>query len=222
MSRHPLFMIVMLAWMMVGMNPVSKATDSPRSLPTFTLPSDPITFQPGPGKEIASGFCLICHSAEYIYMQPPHSAEHWRAIIRKMQQAFGCPIPEEQIAPLATYLVSQNAIQPQPPSQSTPAHTPRKPEEATVSVAGDAKRGKQVYQEYCVNCHGTSGKGDGPIGQVLVPPAANLTATGKKSDKELLNTIQHGRKGTAMPGWQHDLSSSDILNVLWYIRRLSQ
>ena len=35
--------------------------------------------------------------------------------------------------------------------------------------------GKSEYQAYCANCHGLSGKGDGPIADLLTKKAADLT-----------------------------------------------
>ena len=193
-----------------------------KDVPSFTFPSDPITFQPGPGSHIATTYCLICHSAEYIYMQPPHSRNHWEEIVHKMKKAFGCPIPESDMPALVTYLVGQNEIQ---PSVALPVE---KKEEASPVVqssesgSGHAEKGKHVFGIYCENCHGVSGKGDGPIGPSLVPPAANLTLLGKKSDEDILSTIRKGRPGTAMPSWKNDLSAQEILDVLAYIRTLAQ
>lgn len=187
----------------------------------ISFPSDPITFQSGTGSQIATNYCLICHSAEYIYMQPPHSREKWEEIVHKMNHAFGCPIPESDIPILLTYLVSQNEIQPRAELKKVKDESSVETVQESQSSSGNASGGKRVFGTYCVNCHGQSGKGDGPIGQSLVPPAANLTLLGKKSDKEILDTIQKGRPGTAMPSWKNDLSTQDILDVLAYIRTLA-
>ena len=82
------------------------------SNPSITFPADPFSFQPGPGQGIANSYCIICHSADYIYMQPPHSQEKWTEIIEKMKNIMGCPIPKDQINTLAQYLFQQNTISP--------------------------------------------------------------------------------------------------------------
>ena len=187
---------------------------SPHSI---TLPSAPVTFQPGTGSQIASSYCLMCHSAEYVYTQPPFSKEKWNEIVTKMKHVFGCPIPDDQISPLVDYLVTQNDVQPSLLTTDT-----RKPTPSSGGSSGNSDKGQVVYETYCLNCHGTEGKGDGPVGQALVPPAADLTTLGKKSDKDILQTIRKGRPGTAMPSWQQDLSAKEILDVLSYLRRLSQ
>ncbi|RMH02758.1 MAG: hypothetical protein D6704_13650 [Nitrospirae bacterium] len=188
--------------------------EPPRETPlSVTLPSDLMTFQPGPGREIAAGFCLICHSADYIYMQPPHSPQQWEEIVHKMQRAFGCPIPNDQIPTLVEYLVSQNAIQ---PASSLPRVA-----ESSFAGTGTVEQGRQVYEAHCQSCHGSTGKGDGPVGRMLIPPAADLTAT-TKADRELLHIIQNGKPGTAMPAWKGTLSPGELTAVLAYIRDLAR
>lgn len=38
---------------------------------------------------------------------------------------------------------------------------------AASQAAGDAAKGKALFEANCASCHGTSGKGDGPTGQAL-------------------------------------------------------
>jgi len=206
-----------MALFFIGLSHLAMADSNPSRAIPMVLPSDPFSFQPGPGSTLASSYCGICHSAEYIYMQPPHSKETWGKIVHKMKSAFGCSIPDDQIPTLVEYLVGQNGVQPTPSVEEARTQQPAFPK-----GEGNVSSGKMVYENHCVNCHGMKGKGEGPIGQVLVPPAGDLTATGKKSDQDLLQTIQNGRPGTAMPSWKGSLSSQEIHNVLAYIRSLSQ
>jgi len=92
-----------------------------------------------------------------------------------------------------------------------------------LSASGDKNKGEQVYQQYCQVCHGPQGKGDGPVGMSLKPPPANLASKKVKSkpDSDLLNTIRKGRPGTAMPGWENDLSEQQINDVIAHVRTLS-
>ncbi|MCA9471890.1 MAG: c-type cytochrome [Nitrospirales bacterium] len=182
---------------------------------TILIPSPPITFQAGQGSEIATSYCLICHSAEYVYTQPLLSRTQWHETVEKMKHQFGCPVPDEQVSTLVDYLVGQNTTRPTSQknngSERSPSH---------LTGIGSAAKGQAVYDRYCTNCHGPQGKGDGPIGQALVPPAANLTIIGKKSDDEILETIRKGRPGTAMPSWKNDLSDKEIHDILAYLRTL--
>lgn len=89
-------------------------------------------------------------------------------------------------------------------------------------ASGDPEKGKAVYHQRCAACHGPEGKGDGPTGKVLVPPAADFTsaASRKKSDADLLKIIENGKPPTAMIGWKGQLSGEDIRNVLAYVKTL--
>mgnify|MGYP005607603613 CR=1 FL=1 len=92
-----------------------------------------------------------------------------------------------------------------------------------VSAAGgDAAKGKSIYQAKCVTCHGAQGKGDGPIGKQLKPPAGDFTSaeSKKKSDAELLDVIQNGKPKTAMVAWKSQLSEAEIQDVLAYVLTL--
>lgn len=89
---------------------------------------------------------------------------------------------------------------------------------------GDARKGKAVYEKSCVLCHGPQGRGDGPVGKTVNPPAADFTsaASKKKTDAELLATIENGRPPTAMVGWKGQLSDAEIQDVLAYVKSLRQ
>ncbi len=91
-----------------------------------------------------------------------------------------------------------------------------------ADAAGDAAKGRAVYEQRCLACHGPQGKGDGPTGKVLVPPAADFTsaASKKKSDADLLKIIENGKPPTAMIAWKGQLSDQDIQNVLAYVKTL--
>ena len=200
--------------------PARGDTQEPVSI--LNLPPDPISFRTGPGSEIANSYCVICHSAEYVYMQPPHPRAQWVEIVKRMKMAFGCPIPDEQISPLVDYLISQNSVQ--LATNPDPVHTDVSNEMSgqAQNHPGDPQKGKTLYEQHCLNCHGAGGKGDGPIGQSLIPPAANLTLLDKKSDKAILDTIRNGRAGTAMPSWKAYLNQSALKDLLAFLRTLSQ
>src|SRR5512139_647352 len=61
------------------------------------------------------------------------------------------------------------------------------------AAGGDSRKGKIVYEKSCVLCHGPQGRGDGPVGKTINPPAADFTsaASKKKTDAELLATIEN-------------------------------
>jgi len=100
----------------------------------------------------------------------------------------------------------------------------------TASVAlsagkGDAAKGKQVFQNTCVTCHGTDGKGDGPAAAALNPKPRNLADAKYMSgltDEHLHTVITKGgaavNLSTTMPAWGGALSDADVWNVIAYIR----
>jgi len=95
---------------------------------------------------------------------------------------------------------------------------------ASTLFAGDAEKGKAVYEQKCLMCHGALGKGDGPVGAMMKPRPADFTspASKKKSDADLLKTIESGRPGTPMAPWKGVLSAQQIQDVLAYVRSLGQ
>lgn len=83
-------------------------------------------------------------------------------------------------------------------------------------------RGQLIYREHCMECHGETGKGDGPKAPFLSPRPGNLVSasTSAKTDTELLRTIAQGKPHTAMPAWQDRLAVEDQQAALHYIRFL--
>jgi mono/diheme cytochrome c family protein len=80
------------------------------------LPVSQISFPPGHGSVIANAYCLICHSAGMVLRQPPLTQDEWTVEINKMRNAFGAPLPADQVEALAKYLRSINGQSPNGPS----------------------------------------------------------------------------------------------------------
>ena len=83
--------------------------------------------------------------------------------------------------------------------------------------------GLQSYLQLCVACHGIGGFGDGPAGAGLTPRPADLTAkhTGDHTAGDLFWWLSHGKNGTAMPGFQQQLSEEVRWNLINFLRTLS-
>lgn len=92
------------------------------------------------------------------------------------------------------------------------------------AAGGDPAKGKVVYGQLCVFCHGAQGKGDGPAGLMMTPRPADFTSPKIKSkpDGELLKSIQDGRPPTTMPAFKEQLSAQQISDVLAYTRSLGR
>jgi mono/diheme cytochrome c family protein len=88
----------------------------------------------------------------------------------------------------------------------------------------DLVRGKAVYERHCQNCHGPTGRGDGPGAVSLKVPPANFQRFQSflKSDEELLRTIEHGVVFSPMHAWRGQLTDGEMQDVVAYIRLLSQ
>jgi hypothetical protein len=61
---------------------------------------------PGEGSREVDVYCSTCHSAIYITMQPPLSADTWAAEVTKMQKTYGADIPDEIAKKVILYLGS--------------------------------------------------------------------------------------------------------------------
>ena len=75
---------------------------------SITLPPDNDygALKPGPGLELVRANCLICHSTDYIVMQPRGDAKQWQGVVTKMMKVFGAPINAEDEKALVEYLTS--------------------------------------------------------------------------------------------------------------------
>lgn len=87
--------------------------------------------------------------------------------------------------------------------------------------ADELSRGKAVYEQTCIACHGSNGKSS-------IPGVANLAQKGgplSKSDAELLSSIKDGlqRPGAVMTmppkGGNPNLTDQDVSAVLLYLRQ---
>ncbi|HTA29383.1 MAG TPA: hypothetical protein VK731_02800 [Candidatus Cybelea sp.] len=81
----------------------------------FSLPPETAQLKPGPGVDLASANCSLCHSADYISTQPRLTRTAWKAEVTKMQQKYGAPLLANNIEALTDYLTkSYGKDDPQP------------------------------------------------------------------------------------------------------------
>ncbi len=88
----------------------------------------------------------------------------------------------------------------------------------------DAGRGNVLYKEYCAQCHGLTGKGDGPAASGLEPkPAIHANMPFDKLPMEYLYTvINHGGvavgKSPNMPYWGLTIGQQGVADVIAYLK----
>jgi mono/diheme cytochrome c family protein len=96
---------------------------------------------------------------------------------------------------------------------------------------GDVQQGKLVYEQYCANCHGEKGDGNGPYGQDTTPVPRDFrqgtfkwrsTPSGSlPTDADLERTLVNGLFGTSMSGFATTLSHRQRLDVIAYVKTFS-
>jgi mono/diheme cytochrome c family protein len=89
-------------------------------------------------------------------------------------------------------------------------------------------RGRNIYEQNCVSCHGLDGRGTGPLAASLTHPPADLTnhfhqASGK-GDAYLFWRISEGASvepfksmGSAMPSFKNTLEEDERWDTLAYV-----
>jgi copper transport protein len=88
-------------------------------------------------------------------------------------------------------------------------------------TAESLETGRQVYQEHCLVCHGTGGRGDGPAAAGLDPPPLDLVIhVPLHFDRTNFAFIRDGIPNTAMPPFDNTLTNEEIWHVLNYIKSL--
>lgn len=109
MNKRSRFASILLAALGAAAASADNASDAPATV-QIVLPAETARLAPGPNLAAAQ-VCMVCHSVDYIYMQPPLTRDQWRGEVVKMKTAFGAPILDGNIDAIVRYLMSQNAPQ---------------------------------------------------------------------------------------------------------------
>ncbi len=82
------------------------------------------------------------------------------------------------------------------------------------------RHGQSLFQETCAPCHGTGGRGDGPVRHQTILPPADLTAgiAIQRSDGYVYGTIRNG--GIVMPAYADATSAEERWELVLYVRAL--
>lgn len=58
-----------------------------------------------PGRDLTVGFCIVCHSVEYIPSNAPAmNRAAWQKTMQKMRERFGAPITDAEAQQILDYL----------------------------------------------------------------------------------------------------------------------
>lgn len=118
--------------------------------------------------------------------------------------AFGGALDDNEIDAIVSYIRSWEA--------KPPVDFP--PEIKQPTSGGIALSGAEIYAQLCSQCHGQHGEGG--IGPMLNDSQYQASRT----DQDIFNTINAGQKASAMIAWGEVLTSSQIEQLVTFIRAL--
>mgnify|MGYP001996504126 CR=1 FL=1 len=100
---------------------------------------------------------------------------------------------------------------------------------ATAAPA-EAEDAEVMYKFYCAQCHGLSGKGDGPnVTKDFPVSPRNFTSAAemnKLTDADMKNVVMDGgpaaSKSPMMPPWSKTLTDAEVDALVGHLRKLCQ
>jgi copper transport protein len=118
------------------------------------------------------------------------------------------------VAFIGGVLYARATVVPRLPTDIRALQNPFAPDTASIA------RGREIYEQQCASCHGLTGRGDGPLAASLRPRPADFRVhmAAGHTDGELFTWLSRGVPGTAMPGFEGQLSETDRWHTVNYIR----
>jgi mono/diheme cytochrome c family protein len=102
--------------------------------------------------------------------------------------------------------------------QHTKAQDPRLGN-PVAPTADSIARGRELFQQNCVSCHGVDGRGDGPEAASLNPAPTDFRLhMPLHTDPQFYAFIADGYRGTQMPAFDSAFSDEDIWNLVNFLR----
>jgi len=87
-------------------------------------------------------------------------------------------------------------------------------------LRGNARWGRGSYMQNCYDCHGVTGKGDGPRAYFINPRPRNFTTEASRqtlNKPRIFDKISNGVLGTVMPAWNKVLTPQEIANLTEFV-----
>ncbi len=144
------------------------------------LPLETVSYKPAAGLEFVNGQCLVCHSVDYVVMQPPLSRTVWTAEVKKMREKYGATIPDDQVEPIINYLATNYGTE-----------TNAMMAASTNAVAGAATAESVVNRYGCLGCHDPTAKKIGPT----YKDVATKYKSDPKAEERIAEQIHKGGSG---------------------------
>ena len=197
------------------------------------------------GRALYAEHCLGCHgergqgvtsSPSQAAPRPFTSATPRAAMIAvvaqgdsgRLRHGFAGRLKPEEIENTVDYVLKSLAPTLAPGVSGTYAHGGRGRDSAggvadlsaplPQGLAGNAQRGKQLYERNCSACHGPNGDGNGPRSALLGAKPRGLGAT-PLNRPALYTAIADGKTGTDMPAWKTVLQRQSIADLSEYLWR---
>ena len=134
---------------------------------------------------------------------------------------FGSQLDDQQVANIVDYIRTRfMAAAEDTGTQAVTSDYHERPFPAKLT--GDFERGRSLYFQNCLECHGASGDGDGPRAYFIFPKPRNFL---DPATREILNRprlfdgVKKGVVGREMPAWSFVLEDQDIADVAEFVYR---
>lgn len=102
--------------------------------------------------------------------------------------------------------------------------TPAIGAEVVKSTPEVIARGKAVFLENCITCHGEKGDGNGIASKAITGAKPRDFTTGyfRRGGKpeEIFHTISEGSEGTDMPPWKDAIPENDRWALVYFVKSL--
>ena len=139
-----------------------------------------------------------------------------------VDESANVPVATADTAPVADSNAVTAAATAPIAADSQSAAPPQPPVDPRAKLNASIQRGAQVYNIFCVSCHGSAGAGDGPVTKRGFPPPPPLT-TGKSvqmQDGQLFHILTYGQGSMSSMAAQLDRNRRwDVIN---FVRSLQQ